>query len=65
MKIIGVDPGMSGAITYLDNEELLVWDMPIHPKEAGGNDLDIHKLYSIIKEMNPVLNVAYYEAKDK
>lgn len=49
MKILGIDPGMFGAIAYYDGTELLIWDMPIFKKEKG-NDLDIHTLYKIFKE---------------
>lgn len=53
MNILGIDPGMSGAIAWYDGAELIVWNMPIHPKEAGGNDLDIHKLYRTISQNVP------------
>lgn len=43
MKILGVDPGMSGALAYYDGDELIIWDMPIFEKEKG-KDLDIHRL---------------------
>lgn len=49
MKILGVDPGHTGAIAYYDGTELLIWDMPIFEKEKG-HDLDIHALYKIFKE---------------
>ena len=50
MKILGVDPGMSGAIAYYDGSELLLWDMPVFKKEKGGCELDIHALCLIFKE---------------
>ena len=53
MKILGVDPGVFGAIAYYDGQELLLWDMPIYAKASGGNDLDIHKLHKIIVEAGP------------
>jgi len=52
MKILGIDPGMSGALAYYDGTELLIWDMPIFKKEKG-NDLDIHALYKIFQEAGP------------
>lgn len=48
MKILGIDPGIHGALAYYDGTELLIWDMPIFKKESGGNDLDIHRLKEII-----------------
>jgi len=49
MKILGIDPGMKGAIAFYDGAELILWDMPIFAKEKG-HDLDIHRLVSIFKE---------------
>ena len=53
MKILGVDPGVFGAMAYYDGQELLLWDMPIYAKASGGNDLDIHKLHKIVLEAAP------------
>ncbi len=52
MKILGIDPGMSGALAYYDAEELLIWDMPIFKRE-NGNDLDVLKLCEIFRECGP------------
>ena len=49
MKILGIDPGNTGALAYYDGTELLIWDMPIFEKEKG-HDLDIHALYKIYQE---------------
>lgn len=49
MKILGIDPGMSGALAYYDGQELLIWDMPTFEKERG-QDLDLHKLAAYFKE---------------
>jgi hypothetical protein len=43
---------MKGCIAYYDGTELLLSDMPIYKKEKG-HDLDIHQLFSIIKELAP------------
>ena len=53
MKILGIDPGMKGCLAHYDGTELLLTDMPIHAKESGGNDLDIHQLYRIISLYPP------------
>lgn len=49
MKILGIDPGMTGALAYYDGKELLTWRMPIFKKEKG-HDLDIHNLYNAFRE---------------
>ena len=50
MRILGVDPGMKGALAYYDGVELLLWDMPVFEKEKGGFELDVHALSLIFKE---------------
>lgn len=49
--VIGVDPGMSGALSLLDPEHKLldVIDMPSCPKSATKNWVDANKLNVVIK----------------
>lgn len=49
MKILGIDAGMTGALAYYDGEELLIYDMPVF-KGNNGMELDIHGLFSIVKD---------------
>jgi crossover junction endodeoxyribonuclease RuvC len=52
MNILGIDIGMKGALSFYNKEELMIYDMPIF-KVKKGNDLDIHKVASIIKQDMP------------
>ncbi len=48
--IVGIDPGLSGAITFLDplTGDLFVQDMPVlAARKGGGNDLDRTELARI------------------
>lgn len=51
--ILGIDIGMSGALAFYDEDELMIWDMPIFAKSKGGNDLDIKQLANIIFLQKP------------
>ena len=49
MKLIGIDPGLNGAIALIGKESANVWDMPTMPKVAGnGNQVDPYELADII-----------------
>ncbi len=59
--IIGIDPGLSGAISViLNNQELIVYDMPVVPKPYGkGNMVSPQLLSDIIsgiKEKHSISN---------
>lgn len=56
MNIIGVDPGACGAITSINNEELLVRDMPVYEITKGKSvrkRIDIKRLIDIFKTESP------------
>lgn len=45
--IIGIDPGLSGAIAILTNKQLIIHDMPVYEITQGKSkkrQIDIHKL---------------------
>lgn len=51
--ILGIDPGLSGAISLYDGNELLIWDMPTLEMMVNGkkrNRLDIVRLKNILLE---------------
>ena len=50
--VIGIDPGISGAIALLkDGEVIQCWDMPVSPKLSGkGNEVNAYLLSDAIKE---------------
>lgn len=55
-NIIGIDPGISGAIVSLNNVELLVYDMPVYEITKGKSlrkRIDIQKLIAIIENERP------------
>ena len=50
--ILGIDPGLSGAIAYIDNDELLIWDIPTFEITRNGKNkrqIDLQKLLAILK----------------
>jgi crossover junction endodeoxyribonuclease RuvC len=51
-NIMGVDIGMSGAISFYDGAELLIYDMPIY-KADKGNELDVLRISDIIRSNQP------------
>lgn len=58
MNIIGIDIGMSGALSFYDGTELLCYDMPVY-KVAKGHELDILRIADIIRTNAP--SAAYIE----
>ena len=52
MKIIGIDPGLSGAIAVLENNKVLrLLDMPVMPEgKKNKRQLNSALLVSLIKE---------------
>ncbi len=59
---IGVDPGLSGAIAFMEGEDCTqVWDMPISRKLRGkGNEVNAFLLADILREAEG--GTAYVEA---
>lgn len=54
--IMGIDPGLSGALSFYDGYELIVYDMPTHEISVGGkkrNHLDVLGLRQIIIDQRP------------
>ena len=52
MRIIGIDPGLSGAIAVLDNNKVLkIYDMPVMAEgKKNKRQLNSAQLVNIIKE---------------
>ena len=52
MKIIGIDPGLSGAIAVLENNKVLkIFDMPVMSEgKKSKRQLNSAQLVNIIKE---------------
>ena len=52
MKIIGIDPGLSGGIAVLENNKVLnIFDMPVMPEgKKNKRQLNSAQLVSLIRE---------------
>ena len=51
MKIIGIDPGLSGAIAVLENNKILnVFEMPVMAEGKNKRQLNSAQLVNLIKE---------------
>lgn len=65
ISVLGVDPGLTGAIAFLnDNGGLTIWDMPILEIVKGKKkrkELNMHKLGAILDDLRPLVLVAYVE----
>ena len=56
MNIIGIDPGISGAIASYNGKELLVYDMPVFSIEKNGkmrNQIDIMRFIGMLRHEKP------------
>ena len=47
--ILGIDPGMSGAIAFYDGQELLIRDMPVFQRNKTKR-VDCHALHKYMQE---------------
>lgn len=48
MIVIGIDPGFTGAIAWLQDGELAVFDMPTLPGAKGKTTLNYHGLITLL-----------------
>lgn len=66
MRIVGCDPGLSGAIAILDQDAIvLLADLPVHRVSVAGRkglraELDLHGLHGLLVEHGPFTH-AYVE----
>lgn len=49
MIVIGIDPGFTGAIAWLQGGELAVFDMPVMPGQKGKTLLNHHGLLELLR----------------
>lgn len=50
--ILGIDPGLSGALAFMDDEELLIYDIPTLNIERNGKNkrqIDLQNLLAILQ----------------
>lgn len=57
--ILGVDPGMTGALAFYNKQELFIFDMPVLERNKTKR-VDCHALQGIITQFTP-LDHAYIE----
>lgn len=56
MILIGIDPGLSGAIAALDGDKCIgIWDMPVMNKSKGKNQIDPYGLKDLLARINPAM----------
>ena len=46
--IIGIDPGLTGALAFLDGDDVGIVDMPTVPGAKGGNEIDFAALFDVL-----------------
>ncbi len=62
MRVLGIDPGLTGAIAVWDGAELLVEDVPSVKARSRGNQVNIPLLVSVMKELEEEnIDAAYIE----
>lgn len=61
MAILGIDPGLSGALSVITCENnLLIYDIPVQEKPYGkGNMIDPIELNNILKKITSIYNIQY------
>ena len=60
--ILGIDSGLTGALSFYDGTETLIFDVPVFTIKTNGktkNTVDCHKLLEIIRSQKP--DIAYIE----
>ena len=60
MKILGVDPGLQGALATWDGKILKVFDVPIVKARGRGNEINLPALADVIHSLAP-FDEAYVE----
>lgn len=60
--ILGIDPGVSGALSFYDGSETIIYDIPVFSittNSKSKNTIDCHGLLDIIRAQKP--DIAYLE----
>lgn len=60
MKILGVDPGLQGALATWDGEILQICDVPIVKARGRGNEINLPALVDMVRQLEP-FEIAYVE----
>jgi len=65
--IAGIDPGLTGAIAVLDDDGLVLFDLPVYrvatstSKARTRGELDMGKLHSFLAESAPMIDHVFIE----
>ncbi len=60
MRILGVDPGLYGALASWDGTQLIVVDVPIVKARSRGNEVNLPAFADLVQELAP-FDAAYIE----
>ncbi len=60
MRVLGVDPGLQGALATWDGRRLVVIDVPIVKARARGNEINLPALVDAVRDLTP-FDAAYVE----
>jgi len=60
MRVLGVDPGLQGALATWDGKELVVIDVPIVKARKRGNEINLPALADLVAQLAP-FDASYVE----
>lgn len=61
MKVMGVDPGLKGAIAVWDGDVLEIDDVPSVPARSRGNEVNVPQLIEYVKYLSDGCHICYFE----
>jgi crossover junction endodeoxyribonuclease RuvC len=56
-RVLGIDPGLGGALAFLEGDDLTIHDMPVHRLRRGKAskmEIDLAELARLIDAANPI-----------
>lgn len=63
--VVGVDPGLHGALAVVEGTRLVLEDLPLLQVGSANNakraELDLHRLFSFLLKLTPLIDHAYIE----
>lgn len=60
MKVLGIDPGLQGALATWDGKQLTIIDVPIVKARSRGNEVNLPALADVVSQLAP-FDAAYVE----
>ena len=52
MRVVGVDPGLTGAIAAWDGKTLEIWDVPSMKAKGHGNEVNVPALVKMVRDVH-------------